>query len=242
MEKKERLDKVLSNLGYGSRKDIKALAKSGIIEVNEEVVLDSSTKIDPYSSVVKIEGEIVDYREFIYLMMNKPQGVISATEDFKENTVIDLISDDYKVFKPFPVGRLDKDTEGLMVLTNDGQLSHRVLSPKKHVEKVYYAEVDGIVTEEDKRLLKEGVTIDDGYKTLPAKLEIIDSGSISKVYLTIMEGKFHQVKRMFLAVGKKVIFLKRTAIGGLRLDKSLGLGEYRELTEDEIILLEQNGL
>lgn len=175
-------------------------------------------------------------------MMNKPQGFISSTDDFRDKTVIDLISDEYKVFNPFPVGRLDKDTEGLMILSNDGQLSHRILSPKKHVEKLYYVEVEGLVTEEDKLLFREGVTIDDGYKTLPAKLDIIVSQGISKVYLTIEEGKFHQVKRMFLAVGKKVLYLKRIAIGGLKLDESLGLGEYRELTEEEILLLEKKGL
>lgn len=242
MQKKERLDKVLSNLGYGSRKDVKGLAKAGSIEVNGEVVVDSSIKIDPYDSVIKIDGEAVEYRKFIYLMMNKPQGVISSTDDFRDETVIDLISDKYKVFNPFPVGRLDKDTEGLMVLSNDGQLSHRILSPKNHVEKLYYAEIEGIVTEKDRQLFKEGITIDDGYKTLPAELEIIDSGNISKVNLTIKEGKFHQVKRMFLAIGKKVVYLKRIAIGGLKLDENLGLGEYRELTGEEILLLEQKGL
>lgn len=242
MQKKERLDKILSNLGYGSRKDVKGLVKSGSIEVDGKIVKDGSLKIAPYSSVLKIKGEVVEYREFIYLMMNKPQGVISSTDDFRDKTIIDLISDQYKVFNPFPVGRLDKDTEGLMVLTNDGQLSHRVLSPKKHVEKLYYAEVEGVVTEEDKKLFSEGVILDDGYKTLPAKLEIIASDSISKIYLTIKEGKFHQVKRMFLSVGKRVIYLKRMAIGGLRLDESLGLGEYRELTNEEILLLEKKGL
>lgn len=242
MQKKERLDKILSNLGYGSRKDVKGLVKSGSIEVDGKIVKDGSLKIDPYSSVLKIKGEVVEYREFIYLMMNKPQGVISSTDDFRDKTIIDLISDQYKVFNPFPVGRLDKDTEGLMVLTNDGQLSHRVLSPKKHVEKLYYAEVEGEVTEEDKELFSEGIVLDDGYKTLPAKLEIISSDNISKIYLTIKEGKFHQVKRMFLSVGKKVIYLKRMAIGGLRLDESLALGEYRELTSEEVLLLERKGL
>lgn len=242
MQKKERLDKILSNLGYGSRKDVKSLVKSGSIEINGKVVSDSSIKIDPYSSVINIEGKTVEYREFIYLMMNKPEGIISSTDDFRDKTVIDLISEEYKAFNPFPVGRLDKDTEGLMVLTNDGQLSHRVLSPKKHVEKVYYAEVEGVVTEEDKLLFNEGVILDDGYKTLPAKLEIMVSDNISKIYLTIKEGKFHQVKRMFLAVGKKVVYLKRMAIGGLRLDESLGLGAYRELTKEEILLVERKGL
>ncbi len=242
MQKKERLDKILSNLGYGSRKDVKGLVKAGSIEINGKIAMDSSIKIDPYNSEIKIEGEVVEYREFIYLMMNKPQGVISSTDDFRDKTVIDLISEEYKVFNPFPVGRLDKDTEGLMILSNDGQLSHRVLSPKRHVEKLYYAEVEGVVTEKDKALFEEGITLDDGYKTLPAKLEILVSDNVSKIYLTIKEGKFHQVKRMFLAVGKNVVYLKRIAIGGLKLDENLGLGQYRELTREEIVLLEKKGL
>ncbi|SDZ35242.1 ribosomal small subunit pseudouridine synthase A [Proteiniborus ethanoligenes] len=242
MSKSERLDKILANLGYGSRKDIKGLARAGIVKVNGETIRDSSIKINPYTSKIEIDDEIVEYREFIYLMMNKPKGYISSTDDFRDKTVIDLISDEYKVFNPFPVGRLDKDTEGLMILSNDGQLSHRVLTPKNRIEKLYYAEIEGTVTEEDKLSFQEGIVLDDGYKTLPSKLDILTVGHISKVYVTIEEGKFHQIKRMFLALGKRVAYLKRIAIGGLKLDESLELGEYRELTQEEIILLEKKGL
>ncbi|TAH63868.1 MAG: rRNA pseudouridine synthase [Gottschalkiaceae bacterium] len=242
MSKSERLDKILANLGYGSRKDIKGLARAGTVKVNGETIRDSSIKINPYTSKIEIDDEIVEYREFIYLMMNKPKGYISSTDDFRDKTVIDLISDEYKVFNPFPVGRLDKDTEGLMILSNDGQLSHRVLTPKNRIEKLYYAEIEGTVTEEDKLSFQEGIVLDDGYKTLPSKLDILTVGHISKVYVTIEEGKFHQIKRMFLALGKRVAYLKRIAIGGLKLDESLELGEYRELTQEEIILLEKKGL
>ncbi|HRU41974.1 MAG TPA: 16S rRNA pseudouridine(516) synthase, partial [Candidatus Diapherotrites archaeon] len=173
----------------------------------------------------------------IYIMMNKPQGVISATEDSRERTVIDLLSDEFKAFKPFPVGRLDKDTEGLLLLTNDGQLAHRLLSPKKHVPKTYIAKVAGRVSEEDAEAFSNGVTLEDGYRTMASRLEILVRGSISLVEVTIYEGKFHQVKRMFQAVGKEVIFLKRISMGELKLDETLEPGEYRELNEEELRIL-----
>ena len=195
---------------------------------------DSSEKFDPVNSVINVRGEDVTYRENVYLMMNKPQGVVSATNDNLHETVIDLIDDEFKAFDPFPVGRLDRDTEGLMLISNDGKLSHKVLSPKKKVNKTYYAEVEGIVTDADIKAFKQGVYIDDDYKTRPAELEIIESGDISKIELTIVEGKFHQVKRMFLAVDKEVVYLKRIRMGTLLLDHSLELGEYRELTEQEL--------
>ena len=153
--------------------------------------------------------------------------------------MLDLIEPNLLVFEPFPVGRLDKDTEGLLVLTNDGQLAHRVLAPKSHVPKTYYAKIDGKVTEEDINDFKEGVVLDDGYKTMPAELVILESDDISEIELTIHEGKFHQVKRMFESVGKKVTYLKRLSMGKLKLDESLELGEYRELTEEEIRLIEE---
>ncbi|MGF7056745.1 pseudouridine synthase [Brassicibacter mesophilus] len=240
MQKKERLDKILSNLGYGSRKDVKSLAKSGSIKVDGEVIKDNSFKLDPNVSKIEVNDQEVSYRKYIYLMMNKPSGVISSTDDWRDKTVLDLIDNEYKVFNPFPVGRLDKDTEGLLILSNDGQLAHQILSPKKHVKKKYYVEVNGIVTDDDKKEFKQGVIIDDGYKTLPAELEILFSGEISKVYLTIVEGKFHQVKRMFKAVDKEVTYLKRVAMGDLYLDESILLGEYRELTEEEISLLQEH--
>ncbi|WP_235666988.1 16S rRNA pseudouridine(516) synthase, partial [Clostridioides difficile] len=171
--------------------------------------------------------------------MNKPDGYISATTDKYDPTVLDLIDLSYLAFEPFPVGRLDKDTEGLLVLTNDGKLSHRVLSPKKHVPKTYYAKIDGVVTEEDVEAFLEGVVLDDGYKTMPSQLNILKSDDESEIELTIHEGKFHQVKRMFESVGKKVVYLKRLSMGNLKLDESLELGEYRELTDEEVKLIEE---
>lgn len=240
MSKKERLDKILSNMGYGSRKDVKAYIKKGLVKVNDKTVNDSSQKVAPNEDKIEIEGEIIQYREYIYLMMNKPDGVISATYDNMHTTVIDLIDEEYFVFEPFPIGRLDKDTEGLLLISNDGKLSHNLLSPKKHVDKIYYVKVDGKVTKEDINRMAEGVIIDDDYKTLPATLEILDSDDISEVYLTIKEGKFHQVKKMFMALGKEVVYLKRVSMGPLKLDESLLPGEYRELSEMEIDLLKRH--
>ena len=241
MAKTQRIDKILANLGYGSRKDIRKVCKDGLVKVDGKIIKDSSLHIDPENSEIIVGNEIINYREFVYIMMNKPQGVISATEDKRDETVVDLLDETYKHFEVFPVGRLDKDTEGLLLLTNDGQLAHRLLSPKKYVPKTYYAKVRGAVTAEDGEKFKEGVFIDDDYKTLPAELNILKSDEISEIELTIYEGKFHQVKRMFEAVDKTVIYLKRLSMGPLELDHNLELGEYRELTEEELNeLLEMN--
>ncbi len=231
----QRLDKIISNLGYGSRKEIKGLARKGFIEVDGVIEKDSSKLIDPEKSVIKINGEQIFYREFIYLMMNKPDGVVSATYDSRDETVIDLLEIDHQAFEPFPVGRLDKDTVGLLLLTNDGELNHRLISPKWKVDKVYYARIDKKVTEEDVEKFKKGITLDDGYVCKEAILEIIEATDEgSEVNITIQEGKFHQVKRMFEAVGKNVTYLQRIEFGGLPLDKDLEEGEYRELTEEEV--------
>ncbi|WP_100402067.1 pseudouridine synthase [Bacillus sp. FJAT-42315] len=232
-----RVDKILANLGYGSRKDVKKILKSGAVTVNGELVKDAKQHVDPNNDQIVIHGEEVHYREFIYLMMNKPPGVISATEDMRDETVIDLLDPEHIIFEPFPVGRLDKDTEGLLLITNDGQLAHQLLSPKKHVPKTYFAVIDGEVTESDVEAFRHGVTLDDGYETQPGELVILKSGLRSDIELTITEGKFHQVKRMFEAVGKKVVYLQRISMGPLVLDEELELGEYRELTEEEIKLL-----
>jgi 16S rRNA pseudouridine516 synthase len=229
-----RIDKVLANLGYGSRKEVKKLLKDGSVTVNEEKIKDAKQHVDPEKDLIRINGETVEYREFIYLMMNKPPGVISATEDNRDETVIDLLEAEDLIFEPFPVGRLDKDTEGLLLITNDGQLAHRLLSPKKHVPKTYYAVIDQEVTEEDIIAFRKGVILDDGYATKPGELNILKSGERSDIELTITEGKFHQVKRMFEAVGKKVVYLQRLSMGPLQLDETLELGEYRELTEEEL--------
>jgi len=239
MAKTQRIDKVLANLGYGSRKDIRKMCKDGLVKVDDNIIKDSSLHIDPENSEITIGNEVINYREFVYIMMNKPQDVISATVDKRDQTVVDLLDESYIPFEVFPVGRLDKDTEGLLILTNDGVLAHKLLSPKKHVPKTYYANVEGIVTEEDKAKFQEGVFIDDDYKTLPAELKILKSDEISEIELTIYEGKFHQVKRMFHAVDKEVIYLKRLSMGPLELDKDLDLGEYRELTEEELNQLKE---
>lgn len=179
------------------------------------------------------DGRPVSYRKFEYYMLHKPAGVVSATKDPKEKTVLDLI-DGAKRRDIFPVGRLDKDTEGLLILTNDGALAHRLLSPAKHVDKTYYAKVLGEVTEEDIRRFKEGLDIGDEKPALPADLTIISAGEVSEVSLIIREGRFHQVKRMFQAVGKEVTYLKRTAMGGVVLDEDLAAGKWRELKKEEL--------
>jgi 16S rRNA pseudouridine516 synthase len=237
VRKSQRLDKVLVHMGIGTRKEIRKLAKAGRIKVNGSVSDDPGLHVLPEEDKITVDGETIDYREHIYLLMNKPQGVISATEDRNEEVVTDLLEPEHRVFEPFPVGRLDKDTEGLLLLTSDGKLSHQLLSPKKHVPKTYYAEVDGLVTEEDAIAFKNGVTLDDGYETMPGELTILSAGPRSEVELTIYEGKYHQVKRMFEAVGKKVVFLKRIAMGTLSLDPDLEPGEYRELTPEELASL-----
>jgi 16S rRNA pseudouridine516 synthase len=234
-----RLDKLLSNMGYGTRKEVKQLMKKGAVRVNEETVKDAAMHVDTEKDEVTILGEKVVYKEFMYLMMNKPQGVLSATEDKRDQTVIDLLDAEYNIFEMFPVGRLDKDTEGFLLLTNDGKLAHNLLSPKKGVPKTYYAHIDGVVTEEDAEKFLEGVILDDGYETKPGNLRILKSADISEIELTITEGKFHQVKRMFEAVDKTVIYLKRLSMGPLMLDESLSLGSYRELSEEELNQLMQ---
>ena len=234
----ERLDKVLGNLGYGSRKEIKASCKNGEVVVDGEIIKDSATKIDPETAVIEVNGERVMYRKYVYLLLNKPAGVVSATFDNYDETVIDLLNPEYQVFEPFPVGRLDKDTVGLLLLTNDGALNHKLISPKNHVDKVYYAEIDKPVDEKDIASFRKGIVIDDGYKCMPGNLEIISSTEDgSEVLVTIQEGKFHQVKRMFEALDKSVVYLKRVKFGPMELDETLEEGEYRELTQEEIDIL-----
>lgn len=242
MAEKLRLDKMLGHLGYGTRSQLKKMVKQGIVLVNGKTAADSGMLIDPEQDEVVFQGQRVHYRKFVYYMMNKPAGVISATEDLRERTVLDLLDAEQAAFKPFPVGRLDKDTEGLLLLTNDGQLAHQLLSPKKRVPKTYYALVAGRVTSDDQEAFARGVTLDDGYVTLPASLRILSvepnsEGVQSQIELTITEGKFHQVKRMFQAVGKRVLYLKRIAMGGLELDETLPLGAVRELTAEELEML-----
>ncbi|WP_340003236.1 pseudouridine synthase [Oceanobacillus sp. FSL K6-0127] len=229
-----RLDKLLSNMGVGSRKEVKALLKKKQVTVNGIVSKDSGEKIDPNKDEIAVNGEIIRYEQYIYLMMNKAPGYISATTDKREKTVIDLLGEDVQHFKPFPVGRLDKDTEGLLLLTNDGELAHELVSPKKDIGKTYFARINGKVTVDDTAVFREGVVLEDGYEAKPGELTILQSDAISEIELTITEGKFHQVKRMFEAVGKRVIYLKRLRMGELQLDPDLKLGAYRPLTESEL--------
>lgn len=239
MAKTQRLDKVLSNSGYGSRKEIKQAVKDGQIKVDGIMAEDGGQHVDPVSQIIEINGGKLNYRQFIYLMMNKPEGVISATEDLRQKTVLDIVPAEYRHFELFPAGRLDIDTEGLLLLTNDGQMAHEMLSPKKHVPKRYYARVKGKVTEKDREEFKKGVVLEDGYKTLPAELYILKSADDSEIELVIYEGKFHQVKRMFEAAGKKVTYLKRLEMGPIKLDKTLMPGESREISEVEIARLKE---
>lgn len=236
----QRLDKILANTGYGSRKEVKQAIKKGLVEVDGITVKDPGFQVDPDRQQITFQGETIHYREFIYLMMNKPAGVISATHDPAEVTVIDLLDDFYRHFSPFPAGRLDKDTEGLLLITNDGKLAHRLLSPAKHVPKTYFVRVNGFLTAADRESFRTGVRLDDGYVTLPAELNIIQTGEeTSNAEVTIYEGKYHQIKRMFAAFGKKVLYLKRLSMGALSLDPTLETGQYRELTPAEVQSLQQ---
>lgn len=230
-----RLDKYLAEMGVGTRQEVKKQIRQGKAAVNGTVVKAADTKIDETSDEVTISGRNISCVSYEYYMLNKPAGVVSATEDRRDTTVIDLIKEK-KRKDLFPVGRLDKDTEGLLLITNDGDLAHRLLAPKKHVDKVYYAKIDGMVTEEDVKRFAEGIDIgaEEEEMTRPAKLDIMKSAEESEIRLTIHEGKFHQVKRMFLAVGKEVTYLKRERMGTLCLDENLKPGEYRLLTEEEI--------
>lgn len=231
-----RLDKFLSEAGIGTRSQVKTYIKKGFITVNQEKVKKPDLKVDLEHDIVQYNGITVEYVEFEYFMLNKPKDCVSATIDNVSTTVIELITD-RKRDDLFPVGRLDKDTQGLLIITNDGELSHNMLSPRKHVDKTYYATIDGVVTIKDIELFEKGLDIGDELPTLPAVLKILKSDTISEIKLTIQEGRFHQVKRMFEAVGKRVIDLKRIEMGGLLLDDNLKLGEYRRLTKDELDML-----
>ena len=228
-----RLDKYLADMGCGTRSQVKREIAGGSVMVNGVPARRPEDKIDTEKDSVVFRGSPLGYTEYEYYMLNKPAGVVSATEDRTERTVLDLI--DARQRKDlFPVGRLDKDTEGLLLVTNDGGMAHRLLSPKKHVDKVYYAKVAGRITEEHVRLFAEGVDIGDEKPTLPAELTVLSSGEISEIELVIREGRFHQVKRMFQAAGGEVIYLKRLRMGSLVLDRELQPGEYRKLTEEEV--------
>lgn len=231
-----RLDKYLANMSIGTRQEVKKYIRQGRVKINEDIIKKPEYKIREDEDKITFDGAPVAYETFEYYMLNKPAGVISATEDKRDKTVLDLIKEK-KRKDLFPVGRLDKDTEGLLLITNDGALAHRLLSPKKHVDKCYYAEISGGVTEDDVRVFKERINIgtqEEPEWTMPAELKILEKGTVSRIRLTIREGKFHQVKRMFLAVGKEVVYLKRERMGALVLDEELAPGEYRKLTDSEL--------
>lgn len=229
-----RIDKLLSHTGFGSRKEVRGLLKRNIVTVDNIIIKDSSLKVNLDMQIVKVDNKRIEYQKYVYLMLHKPQNYLSATTDKYDLTVIDLVPKEYNHFEVFPVGRLDKDTEGLLLLTNDGKLNHALTSPKKDVFKTYYAHIQGVVDEEHIPMFLKGVVLDDGYQTKPAKLKIIKRAAVSEIELSISEGKFHQVKRMFEAIDKKVIYLKRLSMGELQLDEKLKLGDIRPLNEVEL--------
>lgn len=237
-----RIDKFLSNTGYGTRNEVKKLIKDKKVYINNKLVLKTSQNINENIDKVEVDGILAKYKKYVYLMLNKPGDCISATISYKEKTVIDYVPYEYSHYELFPMGRLDKDTQGLLILTNDGKLSHEVLSPKHHVPKKYYAKIQGIVTNEDIEKFKNGLDIGEKKLTKEAFLEILninEKENTSEIEVTITEGKYHQVKRMFEAINCKVTFLKRIQMGQLMLDESLKLGEIRELEEFEVELLKK---
>ena len=226
----ERLDKIISATGKKSRREVKLLVKQGRILVDGVPAAAPEMKVDPAVSEILMDGENIGYQRFTYIMLHKPAGVLSAVEDKRQKTVLDLLPEELQRRNLSPVGRLDKDTEGLLLLTNDGELTHRLLSPRHHVDKVYYARVDGRLEAADCAAFAAGITLGDGLECMPAGLEIL---SDSEALVTLQEGKFHQVKRMLAFCGKPVVYLKRLSMGPLRLDETLQPGEFRHLTEDE---------
>jgi pseudouridine synthase len=239
MTKSIRLDKYLADMGYGTRTEVKAFIRSGNVKVNESVCKSADVKVNIDKDIVKFRDSLVDYEEFEYYILNKPKGVVSATKDNVHDTVISLIKTS-KAKDLFPVGRLDIDTEGLLLITNNGALAHELLSPKKHIDKTYLAHIEGNIPKNAAIIFSEGIILKDKTKLLPAKLEILKQykneadTEFTEVTVTIHEGKFHQVKRMFEAVGTKVIYLKRISMGKLVLPNELNVGEYRKLEADEI--------
>lgn len=230
----ERLDKVVASTGKWSRREVKLLVKQGRVLVDGLPARSAEEKVDPEQAEVVVNGEVLTYRKYTWIMLNKPAGYLSATEDGRGATVLDLLPQELQRQNLFPVGRLDKDTEGLLLLTNEGGLAHDLLSPRHHVDKVYYARVAGRVVEEDCAAFSAGMTLDDGLVCQSAGLEILSAGEESEVHVTLREGKFHQVKRMLAQRGKPVLYLERVRMGNLPLDLSLSRGEFRFLTQEEV--------
>ena len=230
----ERLDKLLAGTGKWSRREVKALVRQGLVRVDDRLAASAEDKLDPAAAIITVAGETISLRRFTYVMLHKPAGVLTATEDRKQPTVLDLLPPELRRIGLAPVGRLDKDTEGLLLLTNDGELAHRLLSPKYHVEKRYFARVDGELSAADAEAFARGMTLGDGLECLPAGLEVLPD---RVCIVTLREGKFHQVKRMLAARGAPVLYLKRLSMGPLTLDDSLAAGAYRLLRAEEISAL-----
>ena len=237
----QRLDKIIASTGHYSRREVKTLVREGRVLVDGRIAASAEDKCDPLTARISVNGEELFYREHTYVMLHKPAGVLSATEDGRGETVLDLLAPEYRKIGLFPVGRLDKDTEGLMLLTDDGALAHDLLAPKKHVDKVYFVRTDGALDDADCKAFEQGITLGDGLECLPAKLEILKSDAQSEALITIREGKFHQIKRMLASRGKPVVYLKRLSMGSLTLDEGLSKGEYRLLTAEEIKNLRESG-
>lgn len=229
-----RIDKLLSHEGFGTRTVVKELLKKKVVKVDNKIITKGNVQVNPKSATIIVDGKEVIYEQYVYLMLHKPAGVVSATVDNRDKTVIDLVPQAYAHLKLFPVGRLDKDTEGLLLLTNDGQLNHALTSPKRSIIKTYYAKIDGYVTQQEVEAFQSGVTLEDGYQTKPAHLRILIQGDSTEIELDITEGKFHQVKRMFQAVDMSVIYLKRIKMGPITLDEKLPTGKIRSLEKTEI--------
>ena len=232
----ERLDKIISKSGKFTRSEVKRLARNGEITLNGEAVKDVSVKADTENCIITVSRERIDTAEHVYIMLNKPQGVVSASEGRGDVTVVDILPDDMKRKNLFPAGRLDKDTTGFVLVTDDGDFAHRILSPKNHIKKTYIAALDKPIDEGKKGVLESGIELKDGTVFRPAELEFID-GDMSNIKITIFEGKYHQIKRMFASLGNSVTELKRVKMGALPLDESLAPGECRILTESEIKLI-----
>jgi 16S rRNA pseudouridine516 synthase len=230
-----RLDKILSDLGIASRREAKALIREGRVIVGGATAGSGDMKCDPELTEILVDGKRISYQKHIYLMLNKPSGFISAVTDAKGPTVLDLIDREARSIGLFPVGRLDKDTEGLLILTNDGDYGHRIISPKHGIVKTYYAETDGIIRDDTAALFRDGLVLKDGTRCLPAEFEVLSVGPVSSALIKVTEGKYHQVKRMMAAAGCPVRYLKRLSIGGLRLDAGLPAGKYREMAENEYL-------
>ncbi|MGI6070250.1 MAG: pseudouridine synthase [Blautia sp.] len=236
MAKEIRLDKYLSEMGIGTRSQIKNFLKKRQVTVGGVLAVKPEQKIRPGEDIICFDGQVISYTPLVYYMFHKPAGCVTATKDASEKTVLDFLPN-VRRKDLFPVGRLDKDTEGLLLITNDGELAHQLLSPKKHVPKTYYAKIDGQVLPAHIQKFQEGIDIGDPSPTLPSQLQILSSGPTSEILLTITEGRYHQVKRMFEAIGCKVTYLKRQSMGGLPLDETLAPGSFRPLTAEELKLL-----